>query len=57
MDDIIRTSGRISMQRTSLYTAAAPDRVAASYSAPPLQPMVLGEINMRGAMNAAPLPT
>jgi FO synthase len=57
MDDVIRTSGRTPAQRTTLYMAAAPDRVAASYSAPPLQPMVLGEINMRGAMNAAALPT
>ena len=57
MDDVIRTSGRTPAQRTTLYMAAAPDRVAASYGAPPLQPMVLGEINMRGAMNAAALPT
>jgi FO synthase len=57
MDDVIRTSGRTPAQRTTLYVAAAPDRVAASYRAPPLQPMVLGEINMRGAINAAPLPT
>src|SRR6202007_710025 len=57
MDDIIRRSGRAPVQRTPLYTAASPDRVAASYGAPPLQPMVLGEIGRRGAAGTASLAT
>jgi len=55
MDDIIRTSGRTPIQRTTLYVPAAPDRIAASYRAPPLQPMVLGEINSRSAAGSAAL--
>ncbi|WP_213771803.1 5-amino-6-(D-ribitylamino)uracil--L-tyrosine 4-hydroxyphenyl transferase CofH [Bradyrhizobium sp. dw_78] len=57
MDDIIRTCGRTPMQRTPLYNAAAPDRVAVSYGAPPLQPMIVGEINTRAAASAAALST
>jgi FO synthase len=53
MDDIIRMSGRTPMQRTPLYLAASPDRLAASYAAPSLLPMVLGEINARTAASVS----
>jgi FO synthase len=56
MDDIIRMCGRTAMQRTTLYAAAATDRVAASYGAPPLQPLVLGKINARTAAGASTQP-
>jgi FO synthase len=52
MDDIIRMCRRTPMQRTTFYAAAATDRVAASYGAPPLQPLVLGDINTRTAAGA-----
>jgi hypothetical protein len=45
--------GRTPMQRTPLYLAASPDRLAASYAAPSLLPMVLGEINARTAASVS----
>ncbi len=53
MDDIIRMCGRTPMQRTPLYLAASPDRLAASYGAPSLLPMVLGEVNARTAASVS----
>jgi FO synthase len=36
MEDAIRAAGRVPRQRTTLYGVPAPDRVAASFGAPPL---------------------
>jgi FO synthase len=38
MEALIRSLGRAPWQRTTLYTTAAPERVAASFEAPPLSP-------------------
>jgi FO synthase len=35
MEDLIRSAGRVPRQRTTLYADAPPDRVAASFGAPP----------------------
>jgi len=40
MDDLIRSIGRIPVQRTTLYGPAPPARSAASYAAAPLAPLV-----------------
>jgi FO synthase len=40
MEALIRSLGRAPWQRTTLYTTAAPERVAASFEAPPLSPPI-----------------
>ncbi len=40
METVIRSLGRVPWQRTTLYREAPPDRVAASFGAPPLLPTV-----------------
>ena len=40
MEALIRSSGREPWQRTTLYQEAPPDRVAASFGAAPLSPVV-----------------
>jgi FO synthase len=40
METVIRSLGRTPWQRTTLYREAPPDRSAASFSAPPLSPVV-----------------
>jgi FO synthase len=40
MDDLIRSIGRVSKQRTTTYGEPPPEQVAASYGAPPLTPVV-----------------
>jgi FO synthase len=40
METLIRKVGRAPRQRTTLYDNAAPDRIAASWKAPPLLPVV-----------------
>jgi FO synthase len=40
MEELIRSIGRAPWQRTTLYKAAAPERTAAAFDAPPLSPQV-----------------
>jgi FO synthase len=40
MEALIRSLGRAPWQRTTLYMTAAPERVAASFEAPPLSPPI-----------------
>jgi FO synthase len=40
METVIRSLGRVPWQRTTLYREAPPDRIADSFGAPPLSPVV-----------------
>lgn len=42
MEEIIRLSGRVPRQRTTLYGTPAPSQVDASFTAEPLQQAIMG---------------
>jgi FO synthase len=53
MDALIRSSGRIPQQRTTLYRPAPSDRQASSYQAPPLSPLAMGWVGSRARRKAS----
>src|SRR5262249_23771776 len=53
MEAMIRSIGRAPWQRTTLYRAAPPDRVAASFGAPPLSPPVDMAVQTRSPLRLA----
>jgi FO synthase len=40
MEELIRSIGRTPWQRTTLYKAAPPERIATAFDAPPLSPPI-----------------
>jgi FO synthase len=56
MEAMIRAIGRAPWQRTTLYRAAPPDRVAASFGAPPLSPPVDTAVQARSQLRLAGTP-
>jgi FO synthase len=56
MEKVIRSIGREPWQRTTLYAAAPPESVAASFGAPPLSPPVDTPVKQHGARPRAAHP-